>query len=57
MKTMQPLISEKEAMRPFQAYYCPECDEIRWCQPGKPECWTGPVEGAEHELIPAWVER
>lgn len=54
---MQPLISEKETMHPFQAYYCPECDEIRWCQPGKPECWTGPVEGAEHELTPVWVER
>lgn len=59
MKTMQLLITDVDdsaGKRQFQAYYCSECDEIRWCQPGKPECWTGP-DAEEHELTQTWVEQ
>jgi hypothetical protein len=59
MKTMQSLISAHDDagdVRTFQAYYCPTCDEVRWCPPGDPQCWTEVTPGG-HYLIQVWVER
>lgn len=59
MTTMQLLISDVDdtaGKRSFQAYYCPTCDEVRWCPPGDPQCWTEVTAGG-HDLIPVWVQR
>jgi hypothetical protein len=62
MKTMQPLITDVDdsaGKRQFQAYYCTPCDEVRWCPPGRPECWGNDAD-ANHDgadLIQVWVER
>lgn len=61
---MQHLVSdiadtvEGDSPHPFQAYYCPECDEVRWCQPGQPACFSDTLED-DHAgvLMPVWVER
>lgn len=56
---MQPLISTHDDagdVRAFQAYYCPACDEVRWCLPGDPQCWLA-IYVAGHELIQVWAER
>jgi hypothetical protein len=60
MKTMQHLISTVDDVgdvRQFQAYFCAECDEVRWCQPGQPECYTDEGQDKDHPILPVWVQR